>query len=263
MNNSRILQRFRLDGKVAIITGASKGIGESMARGLAEFGAKVVISSRKQEAVDEVAANFSNDGLEAIGIACHVAQAEAREALVQKTIDTYGRVDILINNAGTNPYFGPIHKMPAEAYQKTLDINLNAALELSNLFFPHLKAQGEGGSIIHISSVEGLHASENFGAYNISKAGLLMLTKSQAVEWGKHNIRVNAICPGFVKTKLSAMIWQNEQMHERLVSRTPLRRMAMPDDMAGLAVFLASEASNFCTGEVIVNDGGLLHAPSF
>lgn len=262
MKNSRILQRFRLDGKVAIVTGASKGIGESMARGLAEFGAKVIISSRNQEACNEVAAGFKADGLEATGIACHVAQSEARQALVQKTIDTYGRVDILINNAGTNPYFGPIHKMPAEAYQKTLDINLNAALELSNLMYPHLKAQGSG-SIIHISSVEGLHASENFAAYNISKAGLLMLTKSQAVEWGKHNIRVNAICPGFVKTKLSAMIWQDEAMHERLVSRTPLRRMAMPDDMAGLAVFLASEASNFCTGEVIVNDGGLLHAPSF
>ncbi|MEL6590899.1 MAG: SDR family oxidoreductase [Bacteroidota bacterium] len=262
MNNQRILQRFRVDGKVAIITGASKGIGESMARGLAEFGAKVVISSRNQESVDEVAASYRADGLEATGIACHVARPEAREELIKKTLDTYGRVDILINNAGTNPYFGPIHKMPAEAYQKTLDINLNAALELSNLCYPHMKEQG-GGSIIHISSVEGLHASENFGAYNISKAGLLMLTKSQAVEWGKHNIRVNAICPGFVKTKLSAMIWQNEQMHERLVSRTPLRRMAMPDDMAGLAVFLASEASNFCTGEVIVNDGGLLHAPSF
>lgn len=262
MNNSRILQLFRLDGKVAIVTGASKGIGESMARGLAEFGAKVVISSRDQDSVDAVAAGYKADGLEATGIACHVARAEDREALVQRTLQTYGRIDILINNAGTNPYFGPIHKMPAEAYQKTLDINLGAALELSNLVFPGMKAQG-GGSIIHISSVEGLHASENFAAYNISKAGLLMLTKSQAVEWGRHNIRVNAICPGFVKTKLSAMIWQNEPMHERLVSRTPLRRMAMPDDMAGLAVFLASDASSFCTGEVIVNDGGLLHAPSF
>ncbi|MEO1435000.1 MAG: glucose 1-dehydrogenase [Bacteroidota bacterium] len=260
MNQQRIRPLFNLEGKVAIITGASKGIGEAMARGLAEFGAKVVVSSRKQEAVDAVAESFKADGLEAIGIQCHVAVPEDQQALIDKTIEAYGRIDILINNAGTNPYFGPIENMPMTAYQKTMDVNLNAAIQLSNLALPHLKENG-GGSVIHISSVEGLHATAMFGAYNLSKAALVMLTKTQATEWGQHNVRVNCICPGFVKTKLSAGIWTNETMNERLINNTPLRRIAAPDEMAGLAVFLASNASTFCTGEIIVNDGGLMHAP--
>lgn len=262
MKNLRILNRFRLDGKVAIVTGASKGIGEAMARGLAEFGAKVVVSSRKQEAVDAVARTFKKDGLEAIGIECHVGKVEHRRNLVKKTLDIYGSVDILINNAGTNPYYGNVENMPPAAYQKTMDINLNAAMELSRLVHPIMREKG-GGSIIHVSSIEGLHATANFAAYNISKAALIMLGKNQAVEWGEYNIRVNVICPGFVKTKLSAMIWQNEQLYQKLVRNTPLHRMATPDEMAGLAVFLASDAASFCTGEVVVNDGGLLHAPLF
>lgn len=256
----RIKSLFSLEGKVAIVTGASKGIGEAMARGLAEFGASVVVSSRKQAAVDEVAAGFRADGLEAIGIECHVGNAEHRESLVAKTVEKYGRVDILINNAGTNPYFGPIEKMPLELYQKTMDINLNAAMALSNLCLPHMKTVG-GGSIIHISSIEGLHASPLFTAYNLSKAGLIMLTKNQALEWGKHNIRVNAICPGLVKTKLSKMLWQTESIYKNAIRNIPLSRMAMPDEMAGLACFLASNASSYMTGEVIVNDGGIMNAP--
>ena len=262
MENNRITKLFKLEGKVAVITGASKGIGEAMGRGLAEAGAKVVISSRKQEAVDEVAAAFKADGLEATGIVCHVAKPDHQKELIDKTIATYGRVDILINNAGTNPYFGPVENMDPVAYQKTMDINMTAALSLSNLCFPHMKAQG-GGSIIHVSSIEGMHPSPNFAAYNISKAGLIMLGKNQAVEWGKHNIRVNIICPGFVKTKLSAALWQNEALHKNLVSATPLQRMATPDEMAGLALFLASDASSFCTGSVILNDGGILHGGTF
>lgn len=258
MFNQRIKQLFQLDNKVAIVTGASKGIGEAMARGLAEFGAKVVISSRKQDAVDDVAANFQADGLEAVGIACHVGKSDDCENLVQKTIEQYGRVDILINNAGTNPYFGPINAMSNEAYQKTMDINLNSAIKLSNLVYPHMKLQG-GGSIIHISSVEGYHATKYMPAYNISKAALIMLGKNQAVEWGHDKVRVNIICPGFVKTKLSAALWKDEKMHESLIRSTPLERLAHPDEMAGLAVFLASNASSFCTGEAIVNDGGILN----
>ena len=257
-----IKSKFDLTGKVAIITGASKGIGEAMARGMAEFGATVVISSRKQAAVDAVAANFEKEGFKATGVECHVAKAEDREKLVNQTLEKFGRIDILINNAGTNPYFGPIAKMNMEAYQKTMDVNINAAMELSNLVYPHMKKQGKG-SIIHISSIEGIHASHMMGAYNISKAALIMLGNNQAAEWGVDNIRVNVICPGFVDTKLSAALVQNEQMRDKISRNTALKRIATPEEMAGLAVFLASDAASYCTGATILNDGGLIHAPLF
>lgn len=256
----RIKNKFDMSGKVAIVTGASKGIGEAMARGLAEFGASVVVSSRKQEAVDEVASALQKDGLQAKGIACHVAREDQRKLLVEKTLDEFGRIDILINNAGTNPYFGPIEDMPSELYQKTMDINLNAALELSRLIFPEMKKVG-GGSVIHISSIEGIHASAGFAAYNLSKAGLIMLAKNQAAEWGKDNVRVNVICPGLVKTKLSYALWADERNLKKFEDKIPMKRMAQPDEMAGLAVFLASDASSYMTGSVLVNDGGILHAP--
>lgn len=257
---NRIKSRFDLSGKTAIVTGASKGIGEAIARGFAEFGANVVVSSRKQAAVNEVAASFQKDGLSAIGIECHVAKPDHQKALIEKTLDKYGRIDILVNNAGTNPYFGPIDQMPMELYQKTMDINMGSCIALSNLVYPHMKKQG-GGSIMHVSSVEGLHATAMFAAYNISKAALIMLTKNQAAEWGKDNIRVNAICPGFVKTKLSSAIWQNKSVHDGIMKSIPLGRMAEPDEMAGLACFLASDAGSYCTGETHVNDGGIMHAP--
>lgn len=257
---SRIKSLFNLEGKVAIVTGASKGIGEAMARGLAEHGAKVVVSSRKQEAVEEVAAAYKKDGLDAIGIACHVADEAQCRNLIDQTIAHYGRIDILINNAGTNPYFGAIQDMPQQVYQKTMDINLNAPMMLSNLCYRHMKQVG-GGSIIHISSIEGLHATAKFAAYNVSKAALIMLTQNQAAEWGADNIRVNVICPGLVKTKLSQMLWQDENNRKAFESNIPLGRMAVPDEMAGLAVFLGSNASSYMTGAVLVNDGGILHAP--
>lgn len=257
-----IKEKFDLTNKVAIITGASKGIGEAMARGLAEFGATVVVSSRKQAAVDEVAAQFQADSLSAIGIECHVGNDEHRQSLISKVMDKYGRIDVLINNAGTNPYYGPIHKMPVEAYQKTMEVNVNAAMALSNLVYPIMKAQG-GGSIIHISSIEGIHPSKMMTAYNISKTALLMLGNNQAIEWGKHNIRVNTICPGYVKTKLSAGLMEMEGAYDSLKKNVALSRAATPDEMAGLAVFLASDASSYMTGSTLVNDGGLLHAPLF
>ncbi len=257
-----IKEKFDLTGKVAIITGASKGIGEAMARGMAEFGATVVVSSRKQAAVDEVANQFQTEGLKAIGIECHVGNAEHRTVLIEKVMAKYGRIDILINNAGTNPYFGPLLKMPDNLYQKTMDININSAIALSNLVHPIMKAQG-GGSIIHVSSIEGLHPSKLMTAYNISKTALLMLGKNQAIEWGKDNIRVNMICPGYVRTKLSEALLSDEKAHKSLQENAALGRYSTPDEMAGLAVFLASDASSYMTGSTIVNDGGLLHAPLF
>ena len=214
-----IKSKFDLDGKVAIITGSSKGIGEAIARGLAEFGATVIISSRHQAAVDKVAESYQKQGFKAAAIECHVAKTEDREKLVNQTIERFGRIDILVNNVGTNPYFGPIAEMNMEAYQKTMDINLNAAMALSNLVYPHMKKQG-GGSIIHISSIEGIHASQMMGAYNISKAALIMLGHNQATEWGKDNIRVNTICPGFVRTKLSSAVTENITINERIVNNT-------------------------------------------
>ncbi len=253
----RIKPLFDLTGRVAVVTGSSKGIGEAMARGLAEFGASVVISSRKQEAVDAVAAAYRADGLEATGIACHVGDPDSRRRLIEQTIAKYGRLDILINNAATNPYFGPIEGLTAEAYEKTLAVNLTAALELSNLALPHLRESGHG-SVIHISSVEGLHANAGFGAYNISKAGILMLGKSQAAEWAKDNIRVNVICPGLVRTKLSAALLANDQLERQMLNAIPLGFIAEPDQVGGIAPWLASDAAAYVSGSVIVVDGGML-----
>lgn len=199
--NEKIKPLFNLENKVAIVTGSSKGIGESIARGLAEFGAKVIISSRKQDSVDEVAQSFKNDGLEATGIACHVGEPAQLDNLVNQTLDTYGRIDILVNNAAINPYFGPIEGTEENVQEKVMAVNLQAPLELSKKVFPHLKAQG-GGSIINISSVEGLKPAYGLGIYSVSKAAVIMLSNNLAKEWGRHNIRANTICPGLVKTKL-------------------------------------------------------------
>ncbi len=254
-----VQSQFDLSGKVAIITGASKGIGAAIARGLAELGAKVVISSRKQEAVDALAQEFQAAGLEATGIACHVGDAAQLENLVQQTTATYGGVDILINNAATNPVFGPIEQSDAQVFDKIMNVNVKACFLLANLCFPSMVERG-GGSIIHISSVEGLKPSFGLGLYSVSKAALLMLSQNQAKEWGKHGIRVNAICPGLIQTKFSAAIWKNDKILQQVEQHLPLGRMAQPEEMVGLAVFLASSASSYCTGGVYPADGGHLLA---
>lgn len=256
--NYRIKNKFDLTGKVAIVTGSSKGIGEAIVWGLAEFGAKVVVSSRDQDSIDQVATQLNQSGYEAIAVACHVAREEDCKNLVKVVMEKFGRIDILVNNAGTNPYYGPLSKMPMDLYQKTMDINLVSAIQLSNEVLGPMREQG-GGSIINVSSIEGYHASKYMAAYNISKAGLLMLTKNQAVEWAKYGVRVNAICPGYVKTKMTASLSQDEEYTNKFISNILLGRMADPDEMAGLAVFLASDASSYCTGTSVLNDGGLSH----
>ncbi len=250
---------FNLTGKVAIITGSSKGIGEAMARALAENGAKVVISSRKQDACDEVAAKFKSDGLDATGIACHVANSEQRKNLVDKTVTHFGGVDILINNAGINPVYGPIENASEDAFDKLINVNVKAIWALSNICMPEMKKRG-GGSIINISSVEGLHPGFGLGLYSMSKAAVLMLTKNQAKEWGRHGIRSNAICPGLVKTKLSEALWTNEKLMAKIKKTLPSGRMAIPNEMTGLAVLLASEAGSYMTGGIYTVDGGYLIA---
>ncbi len=254
---NRIKQKFDLSGKVAVVTGASKGIGESIARGLAEFGAKVVLSSRNQEAVDDVAKSFQKDGLEATGIACHVGKSDQIINLIDKTVQVYKGIDILVNNAAINPVFGPLLDNSAEVFDKIMSVNVKACLLLSNLCHPIMKKRGRG-SIINIASVEGLKPSSGLGMYSISKSALIMLTKTQAKEWGADNIRSNAICPGLIKTKLSAGIWQNEKLLNHFESQLPSGRIADPDEMAGLAVFLASEAGSYTTGSIIKADGGYM-----
>jgi NAD(P)-dependent dehydrogenase (short-subunit alcohol dehydrogenase family) len=250
---------FRLDGKVTVLTGASKGIGLEMARLLAEQGAQVVISSRKQEAVDQVAETFRQDGLEATGIACHVGEEEQLNALVDQTVDRYGGIDILVNNAATNPVFGPLLQADGALFEKIMAVNVKGPMLLSNLVQP-LMAERGGGSVIHISSVEGIKPSFGLGVYSVSKAALISLTQAQAREWGGAGIRVNVICPGLVKTKFSAALWQNEAILKQIEQNLPLGRMAMPGEMAGLALFLASEASSYCTGSIFTADGGHLIA---
>ena len=252
-------QQFNLDGKVAVITGASKGIGAAMARGLAEFGATVVVSSRRQEAVDAVATEITASGGTAIGIACHVGDAAQRSQLIEQTMERFGRVDVLINNAATNPVYDRLERMTDEAYDKIFDVNLRACFHLANLCHPHMKKNG-GGSIINIASVEGMKPSAKLGLYSVSKAALIMLTKSQAIEWGRDGIRANAICPGLIKTKFSAALWQNDQLMQHLQRALPAGRAAGAEEMAGLALFLASDASAYCTGQEFVADGGFLIA---
>ena len=251
----QIKDKFNLQDKVAIITGASKGIGKSIARGLAEYGAKVVVSSRKQEAVDTVANELKTDGFEATGIACHVGDVAQLENLVEKTKSIYGGVDILINNAATNPVYAPLALMEEPVFDKIMNINVKACHILANLCFPIMKSQG-GGSIINIASVEGMKPSVGLGLYSVSKAALIMLTQSQAKEWGVDGIRSNAICPGLIQTKFSSALWQNEAILKTVEKHLPSRRMAQPDEMAGLALFLASDASSYCTGGVYTADGG-------
>ncbi len=251
----RIQPLFQLDNKVAIVTGASKGIGEAMARGLAEFGAKVVISSRKRESVDAVAESFQNDGLEAIAIAANMGNVEEAQTLIDQTVDAYGGIDIIINNAAANPVFGPIQNTEERAFDKIIDVNLKGPFELCKKAYPILKQRG-GGSIINISSIGGLTPERGIGIYSVSKAGLINLTKVMAQDWGADNIRVNVICPGLIKTKFSEALWGNEPILDRFLQQIPLNRVGTSDDVAGLAVYLASDAAAYCTGGVYLIDGG-------
>ena len=246
---------FRLDGKVALVTGASKGIGESMARGLAEYGAKVVISSRKQQAVDEVTDQFKSDGLEATGIAANMGKIEDIHALVNSTVSTYGGIDILVNNAAANPVFGPIQNTDTSAFDKIIDVNLKGPFELCKKAYPVLQVRG-GGSIINISSIGGLTPESNIGIYSVSKAAVINMTRAMAQDWGSDNIRVNAICPGLIKTRFSEALWSDTETCERFTKRIPLGRIGEADDIKGLAIYLASSASAYCTGGVYMVDGG-------
>nr|MBC7612111.1 glucose 1-dehydrogenase [Pseudopedobacter sp.] len=254
---TNIKSKFDLTGKVAIITGSSKGIGLSIAKGLAESGAKVVISSRKQEAVDAVVQEFKEVGLEAIGIECHIGDATQREQLIAKTVAAYGKIDILVNNAAINPFYGPLETAGEEVFDKIMNVNVKAPWVLSNLAQPYMKANG-GGSIINIASVEGIHPGFRLGLYSMTKSAVIMLTKNQAKEWGRYGIRSNVVCPGLIKTKFSESLWSDDKLVAQYTNVIPLKRVAEPDEMAGIVVLLASNAGSYMTGGVYAADGGYL-----
>lgn len=252
-------KQFNLEEKVAIISGSSKGIGKAIAKGLAEKGAHVVISSRNQEACNEVVKEFTDQGLKAIGIACHIGKEDQRKALVDETIQQLGRIDILVNNAAINPVFGPIEDVDSAVFDKIMDINVKAPWALSNLVLPHMRHHKKG-SIINIASVEALTPGLGLGLYSTSKAAILMLTKNQAKEWGHYGIRANAICPGLIQTKFSAALWNNEKLLNKVEKTIPSGRMGQPEEMIGIACLLASEAGSYMTGGVYTADGGYMIA---
>jgi len=256
---THISDQFSLENKVAIITGSSKGIGKAIAKGLAQKGAQVVISSRSQEACDEVVKEFIKEGLKAVGIACHIGKEDQRKNLVNKTIETFGQIDVLVNNAAINPVFGPIEEVDPDIFDKIMDVNVKAPWSLSNLVLPYFRTN-KNGSIINIASVEALTPGFGLGLYSTSKAAILMLTKNQAKEWGRYGVKANAICPGLIKTKFSAALWTNEKMLNKLEKSIPSGRMGMPEEMVGLACLLASDAGNYMTGGVYTADGGYMIA---
>lgn len=247
---------FELNNKVAIVTGASKGIGRAIAMSLGRQGATVVVSSRKQDAVDETAEAFRHMGINATGIACHMGDMDQVHHLVREVDKKYGGLDIIVNNAAINPVFGPVVDTDKSVFDKIMDVNVKGPLELCKLAYPIMKKRG-GGSIINISSIEGLTPGFGLGLYSISKATLIAMTKVLAREWGVDSIRANVICPGLVKTKFSEALTSNDKIMKMVMAKQALPLVAEPEDIAGLALYLASDASRFCTGAVYTLDGGM------
>lgn len=248
-------EKFSLEGRNAIVTGSTRGIGLAIAQAFLEAGATVTICGRKQEGIDEVLSQLQDHADKLMGRTSHVGQADSLEELLAAAQERFGPVQVLVNNAGTNPYFGPIVDSPAAAWDKTMDVNLKGPYILSKLA---AKQMSEGGSIINIGSIAGLTAFENQGIYSVSKAALIMLTKVMARELGKQGVRVNAICPGLIKTRLSEAIWSNPEVEKQVTSSKALGRIGEADELTGAAIYLASEASSFTTGSVLQVDGGMV-----
>jgi NAD(P)-dependent dehydrogenase (short-subunit alcohol dehydrogenase family) len=246
---------FSLENKVVLITGSTKGIGKAIAMRMAEQGAKVVISSRNQGACDEVAGEIKSAGHQAIAIACNINYKEQLQALVEKTEAQLGKINILVCNAALNPYFGKSQDIPDEAFDKVMRANIGSVHKLCQLAIPGMAETG-GGAVIIISSIGGLKGTDALGAYAISKAADMQIARNLAVEWGPQNIRVNCIAPGLIRTDFAKALWENPEIYEATVSKYPLRRIGEPDEIAGAAVFLASSAGSFTTGQTIVIDGG-------
>lgn len=246
---------FDLTGKVALVTGSTKGIGKEIAKVYSSAGAKVVVSSRKEQRCLDVAREINDSGGEALGIPCNISNREQLQALVDATLSAWGRIDILVCNAAVNPYFGPLAGITQEAYDKIMDTNVGSNLWLCNMVLPQM-AERKDGAVIIISSIGGLKGSENLGAYGISKAADMQIVRNLAVEWGPHNIRANCIAPGLVKTDFARALWEDPEATKRALAAYPIGRLGEPEDIAGAALFLASKAGSFVNGHTLVVDGG-------
>ncbi|MDP1931736.1 MAG: SDR family oxidoreductase [Gammaproteobacteria bacterium] len=246
---------FNLTGKVALITGSTKGIGLAIARRMAQAGARVVISSRNQEICDEVAASINAEGGVAVAIACNINYKEQLRQLVDKTVEQLGTIDILVCNAALNPHYGSSQNIPDEAFDKIMNANIGSAHRLCQMVLPAMAEKG-GGAVIIVSSIAGLKGPPVLGAYGISKAADMQMARNLAVEWGPKNIRVNCIAPGLVRTDFARALWENPETYAATVAKYPLRRIGEPDEIAGAAIYLASDAGSFTTGQTLVVDGG-------
>lgn len=248
---------FDLSGKVAVVTGSSRGIGRAIAERLAEHGAKVVISSRKQDACDAVAAeiNARHGAGTAIAVAASISSKDALQALVDRTSEAFGRIDVLVCNAASNPYYGPMAGIGDDQFRKILENNVISNHWLIGMCAPQMLARKDG-SIIIVSSIGGLRGSTTIGAYNVSKAADFQLARNLAHEFGPHGVRVNCIAPGLIRTDFARALWEDPKTLERATRDVPLRRIGEPDEIAGAAVYLASRASSFMTGQAVVCDGG-------
>ncbi|MGB7875243.1 MAG: glucose 1-dehydrogenase [Anaerolineales bacterium] len=246
---------FDLTGKVAIITGASRGIGLAIAESFAAAGAKVVLASRKQDALDQAAEKIQTEGGIAFPMAAHTGDPEAVRALVSASLERFGGVDILVNNAATNPHFGPILTSEESHWDKILEVNLKGYFRMAKACVGSMRERG-GGKIINLASVAGMQHQQGMGIYGISKAGVLMLTRTLAVELAAEDIQVNALAPGFIQTRFSQVLWETPEIHQQIIAQIPQKRLGQPEEVTGLALYLASAASNFTTGAILLVDGG-------
>lgn len=248
---------FNLTDRVAIISGGSRGIGETIARAYAGAGARVAVTSRKAENIEPVADSINEQYPgHALAVVSHAGERDATFALVQQVVDHFGRLDIAVNNAATNPHFGPLLTSEEWQWDKILEVNVKGYFWLCQAAAQQMQRQGDGGKIINIASIAGLEPGPMMGIYSVSKAAVIMLTKALAVELGADDIQVNAIAPGFIKTRFSAALWKNEMLSKRLTEGTPAGRMGDPEELTGIALYLASAASDFTTGAVLTIDGG-------
>lgn len=246
---------FDLKGKVVVVTGSSRGIGRAIAEVFARQGARVVVSSRTTEACAPVAEAIRNAGGDALVVPCHIGKKQDLRQLVDKTIETWGRIDVLICNAAINPVYGPMSDLTDEAFDKIMGTNVRSTWQLCEMVLPGMAANG-GGAVVILSSIAGLRGNAVIGAYGMSKAAEAALARNLAVEWGPKNIRVNALAPGLVKTDFARALWEDPERLARAENQTPLRRIGTPEDIAGVALFLATDASAYVTGQTIVADGG-------
>lgn len=242
-----------LVNRTIIVTGASRGIGEAIARASAQVGANVVLTSRKQEGLDSVAASIKSEGGSALAVACHMGHPDEVAALFEQAGKEFGPVHGLVNNAATNPYFGPMLAIEEPAFDKTIEVNLKGPLMATRIF---VDQAGAGASIVNIASISGMRGAPLQGVYGMSKAALISMTQTLAFELGSIGVRVNAIAPGLVETRFASALIENKELLSRMVDRTPVGRHGQPDEIAGAAVYLLSDAASYMTGQTIVVDGG-------